>query len=94
MKVDGSLEPARQSTGEINLSTAFLMPGLYIPEHTQQSFRGMLVDDALSSHDLRNLCPTGDVMFDEHVPKYSWTNLPCSNGSAKDKVPLPVEKMP
>ncbi|CAN4077528.1 unnamed protein product [Withania somnifera] len=93
MKAEGSLEPARQTTGEINLSTAFLMPGLYIPEHTQQPFRGMLVEDAGSSHDLRNLCPVGDVMFDERVPEYSWTNPPCSNGIAKDQVTLPAEKM-
>ncbi|XP_049415563.1 protein NLP6-like isoform X1 [Solanum stenotomum] len=94
MKVEGSLEPAHQTTGEINLSTAFLTPGLYIPEHTQQQFRGMLVEDAGSSHDLRNLCPTGEAMFDERVPEYSWTNPPCSNGIATNQVPLPVEKMP
>ncbi|KAJ8527029.1 hypothetical protein K7X08_029506 [Anisodus acutangulus] len=94
MKVEGSLEPARQTTGETNLSTAFLMPGLYIPEHTQQQFRGMLVEDAGSSHDLRNLCPAGDAMFDERVPEHSWTNPPCSNGITKDQVPHPTEKMP
>ncbi|XP_060206815.1 protein NLP6-like isoform X1 [Lycium barbarum] len=94
MKVEGSLEPARQTTGEINLSTAFLMPGLYIPEHTQQQFRGMLVEDAGSSHDLSNLCPAGDAIFDERVPEYSWTNPPCSNGITKHQAPLPAEKMP
>ncbi|CAN4127183.1 unnamed protein product [Withania somnifera] len=92
MKVEGSLEPAQQR--EINLSTSFLMPGLYIPEQTQQPFRGMLVEDAGSSHDLTNLCPAGDVMFDERVPESSWTNPPCSNGITKDLVPLPAEKMP
>ncbi|XP_009605047.1 protein NLP6 [Nicotiana tomentosiformis] len=94
VKVGGSSEPARQTTGEINLSTAFLMPGPYIPEHTQQLFGGMLVEDAGSSHDLRNLCPAGDAMFDDRVPEYSWTNPPCSNGIAKDQVSLPAEKMP
>lgn len=59
---------------EINLTSPFSIPSNFIG--------GMLVEDAGSSHDLRNLCPGGEALFDEHVTEYSWTR------------PNPLDPMP
>ncbi|XP_006352238.1 protein NLP7-like isoform X1 [Solanum tuberosum] len=91
MKVGGSLEAARQTTTEINLSSAFLMPQPIIPKHTQEPFGGMLVEDAGSSHDLRNLCLPRDALVDERVPDYNFTIPPVSDATAKDPVYVPPD---
>lgn len=65
-------EQACQQTREINLSAGFTIPGNLVTA-PEEPLRGMLVEDAGSSHDLRNLCPAGDAPFDEHVTEYSWT---------------------
>ncbi|CAN4075883.1 unnamed protein product [Withania somnifera] len=95
MKVGGSLEAACQTTKEMNLSSAsFLMPRSVIPEHAQKPFGGMLVEDAGSSHDLRNLCSPGDALVDERVPEHNLTNPPFSDATAKDPVYVPADTMP
>ncbi|XP_060180149.1 protein NLP7-like isoform X2 [Lycium barbarum] len=67
MKVGPSLEAARQTTTEINLSSTFL------------------VEDAGSSHDLKNLCPPGDGLVDERIL--------FSDAIAKDPVYVPADIM-
>ncbi|MCD7462528.1 hypothetical protein HAX54_048707 [Datura stramonium] len=37
-------------------------------QHAQEPFGGMLIEDAGSSHDLRNLCSPGDTLVDDRVP--------------------------
>ncbi|KAM3267027.1 protein NLP6 isoform X1 [Capsicum annuum] len=78
MKVGGSLEASHQTTKEISLGS--------LKEHNQKLFRGMLVEDAGSSHDLRNLCSPGDALVDERVQEYNLTNPPFSDATAKDPV--------
>ncbi|KAJ8553137.1 hypothetical protein K7X08_020530 [Anisodus acutangulus] len=93
MKVGGSLEASRQPTTEINLSSAFLMPRPVIPEHAQEPFGGMLVEDAGSSHDLKNLCSPGYALVDERGPEYNLSNPPFSDAIAKDPVYVPADTM-
>ncbi|XP_059309069.1 protein NLP7-like isoform X2 [Lycium ferocissimum] len=93
MKVGGSLEAARQTTTEINLSSAVQKPRPFIPEH--EAFGRMLVEDAGSSHDLRNLCSHGDAaLVDERVPEYNLSNPPFPDATAKDPVYVPTDTMP
>ena len=80
-KAEGRLETAFQPRGELNLSSAaFSIPEALITTEPQNHFGGMLIEDAGSSKDLRNLCPSvADAMVEERVPESSWTNLPCSD---------------
>ncbi|XP_011070354.1 protein NLP7 isoform X2 [Sesamum indicum] len=93
MKMGGSHELVCQQTREINLSAAFPAPDNFmtVPE---EPFGGMLVEDAGSSHDLRNLCPAGEALFDEHVTEYSWTKPPCADTIPKDRLAAPADHMP
>ncbi|KAL8535543.1 hypothetical protein ACS0TY_011243 [Phlomoides rotata] len=75
-------ELACQQTREINLSAAFTIPSNLVTA-PEVPFRGMLVEDAGSSHDLRNLCPGGEAPLDEHVTEYSWTKQPFADATAK-----------
>nr|XP_016436662.1 PREDICTED: protein NLP6-like isoform X4 [Nicotiana tabacum] len=94
MKAGGSLEAAHQTTTENNLAAAFLIPRPFIPERAQEPFGGMLVEDAGSSHDLRNLCSAGEAQVDERVPEYSLPNPPFSDAIAKDPVYVPADTTP
>ncbi|KAI3453353.1 hypothetical protein Pfo_010016 [Paulownia fortunei] len=93
MKVGGSHELVCQQTGEVNLSAAFSIPDNFI-RAPEEPFGGMLVEDAGSSHDLRNLCPAGEALFDEHVTEYSWTKQPCPDAMPKDCLAAPADHMP
>lgn len=90
MKVGGSHEVVCEQTREINLSSAFSIPGNFIPP-PEETFGGMLVEDAGSSHDLRNLCPPGEALFDEHVTEYSWTKPNLPNPMPNDCMAAPAE---
>ncbi|MCD9646264.1 hypothetical protein HAX54_035983 [Datura stramonium] len=94
MKVGGSLGAARKTPKKISLSSAFPMPRPVMPEHAQEPFGGMLIEDAGSSHDLRNLCSPGDTLVDDRVPEYNLTNPPFSDATAKDPVYVPADTMP
>ncbi|KAG8382536.1 hypothetical protein BUALT_Bualt05G0087600 [Buddleja alternifolia] len=93
IKLEGSNERACQQTGEINLSSFFSIPNDFITA-AMEPFGGMLVEDAGSSHDLRNLCPAGEALFDEHVTEYSWTKPPFPDAVPKDCPPGPADRMP
>lgn len=93
MKVGGSLEAACQTTKEVNLSSAFLKPRPVVPKHTQKPFGGMLVEDAGSSHDLKNLCSPGDALVDERAQDYSLMNPPFTDATAKDPICVPPDTM-
>lgn len=92
-KVGGLVEFTCQPTGEINLSASFSVDA-FVTVEPQEPFGGMPIEDAGSSHDLRNLCSAGEAMFDERVPEYSWTNPPCSDAIAKDSMAVAAERMP
>ncbi|XP_042024496.1 protein NLP7-like isoform X2 [Salvia splendens] len=94
MKLGGSDEGVCQQTREINLSSAFPIPGNFIPP-PDGTFGAMLVEDAGSSHDLQNLCPAGEPLFEEHVTEYSWTRPTLSDPMPKDCMVTPAdERMP
>lgn len=87
-KVHGTCELACRTTGEINLCAAFPSPdNLTAPKG---AFRGMLIEDAGSSHDLLNLCHHGEAFLDDHVTEYSWTKQPCPDPMPKDVPPAPA----
>ncbi|XP_023552346.1 protein NLP6 isoform X1 [Cucurbita pepo subsp. pepo] len=50
---------------------------LVMVEPTEEAFGGMLIADAGSSKDLRNLCASvADAVLDEQVPEFCWSNPP------------------
>ncbi|XP_047979732.1 protein NLP6-like isoform X1 [Salvia hispanica] len=90
MKLGGSQGGVCQQTREINLSSGFSIPGNFIPP-PDGTFGGMLVEDAGSSHDLRNLCPAGEPLFEEHVTEYSWTRPTPPDPMPEDCIAAPAE---
>ncbi|XP_031248849.1 protein NLP6-like isoform X1 [Pistacia vera] len=75
-KVGGSPELALQTTGEMSLTAAFSIPDALVTTELQEPFGGMLVEDAGSSKDLRNLCPAAvDAIVEEQFLESSWPNL-------------------
>ncbi|KAK1581218.1 hypothetical protein Q3G72_004088 [Acer saccharum] len=83
------------SNGELNLTAAFSVPEALVTTEPQESFGGMLVEDAGSSKDLRNLCPAvADAIVDEQFADISWTNAPCADlFSPKQAVTSLTQKM-
>ncbi|KAK8306077.1 hypothetical protein V6Z12_D03G104500 [Gossypium hirsutum] len=64
---------------ELNISTSFSMPEAPVTAEPREPFGGMLVEDAGSSKDLRNLCPiVAEIGADERLPESSWTPPQCS----------------
>lgn len=79
-RVGGSPDLAFQTAEEPNLSAAFSTPDPLLATEPQEPFGGMLVEDAGSSKDLRNLCPSvADAVVDERLAESSWINARCSN---------------
>lgn len=77
-KVGGSPDLAYQPPGAPNISATYLIPDALLMTEPQETFGGMLIEDAGSSKDLRNLCPSvADAMLDELVPEFCWINPPC-----------------
>ncbi|KAK0600578.1 hypothetical protein LWI29_016269 [Acer saccharum] len=94
-EVGGSPELVFQPAGELNLTAAFSVPEALVTTEPQESFGGMLVEDAGSSKDLRNLCPAvADAIVDERFADISWTNAPCADlFSPKQAVASLTQKM-
>ncbi|KAF2298025.1 hypothetical protein GH714_007059 [Hevea brasiliensis] len=64
-----------QPKGELNLSAAYSIPDAIVATEAQAPFGEILIEDAGSSKDLRNLCPSvADTILEERVPESSWTN--------------------
>lgn len=94
-KVGGSPELVFQPTGELNLSAAFSIPDALVNTESQEPFGGMLLEDAGSSKDLRNLCPAAaDAIADERFPETSCTNPPCADLSPKQRLATLTRTMP
>lgn len=81
VKVDGSPESALRPTNDLHFSVPCSIPDALVTVESEEPFGGMLIEDAGSSKDLRNLCPAAaDAILDEQVPEqYCWINPPCSN---------------
>ncbi|XP_057969147.1 protein NLP7 isoform X2 [Malania oleifera] len=82
IEVAGSLELAFQQP-ELNVSAVRSIPDAVITTELQEPLRGMLIEDAGSSQDLRNLCASTDAPLDEQVLESIWTNPLCSNIASK-----------
>ncbi|KMS97563.1 hypothetical protein BVRB_5g125870 [Beta vulgaris subsp. vulgaris] len=74
-----------QQNGELRLPSGFSMPeALLAAQHPHEAFGGMLLEDAGSSKDLRNLCVSvAEANVDEVIPEHSWVNQPCPNPSPR-----------
>lgn len=84
LRIGGLLELESQQRKGQNPAAALLFPDALVTTQPEEPFGGMLVEDAGSSHDLRNLCPIGDALLDERVPDYSWPNQPCPDMLLKE----------
>lgn len=94
VEVGASFELACQPIEGLNLSTAFSVPDVLVVTETEESFGGMLIEDAGSSHDLRNLCPGGGAFLDESIPECNWTNHPPCEDVPKESIATPAEEKP
>ncbi|XP_058769804.1 protein NLP7-like [Vicia villosa] len=74
----GSPESRVQPTNVFNSPTAHRLPDNILAE-LQEPFGGMLIEDAGSSKDLRNLCPSvAEAILEDIAPEPYGNNLPCS----------------
>lgn len=74
----GSPESRVQPTNAFNSPTAHRLPDNILAE-LQEPFGGMLIEDAGSSKDLRNLCPSvAEAILEDIAPEPYGNNLPCS----------------
>ncbi|KAK9010431.1 hypothetical protein V6N11_036940 [Hibiscus sabdariffa] len=80
-KAHGSPEVAFQHPlRDQYIAATFSMPKALVTAEPEEPFGGMLVEDAGSSKDLRNLCPSAaDIGVNERFPESSWTPPPCSD---------------
>lgn len=90
VKVDGSPELALQLTDELKFPVACSIPDTHVTDECQEPFGGMLIEDAGSSKDLRNLCPATDAILDDQVPEFCWVNQQCPDLAPKQ----PVDTLP
>ncbi|XP_028773236.1 protein NLP6 [Neltuma alba] len=71
--------PDLQPTSKLNGPPGYAMPNL-VPTELQESFGGMLIEDAGSSKDLRNLCPAeADANVEDQLPEACAANPPGSD---------------
>ncbi|BFG32020.1 hypothetical protein CerSpe_182940 [Prunus speciosa] len=89
IEVNGFPESAVRPPKELNLSVACSVPDAVLMTDPEEPCRGMLIEDAGSSKDLKNLCPQADAMVDEQVPEACFTNPPCSDSALKPSNTMP-----
>uniref|UniRef100_A0A5B6ZGF0 Uncharacterized protein n=2 Tax=Davidia involucrata TaxID=16924 RepID=A0A5B6ZGF0_DAVIN len=87
IEVGGLFELACQPIGELNLSAGFSIPDALVTTQPQEPFGGMLIEDAGSSHDLRNLCPGAEALLDKQVP-------PCPDVVPRESMVTPADRTP
>lgn len=92
--VDRSPESAFRPPEELNLSVSFSIPDALLMTEPEEPCRGMLIGDAGSSKDLKNLCPFADTTVDERVPEVFWTNPPCPDSAPNQSMPTLAYTMP
>ncbi|KAM7494374.1 hypothetical protein LguiB_028983 [Lonicera macranthoides] len=93
-KEEGLFELASEQIQELNQSSVFSIPKVALTAQRQEPFKGLLIEDAGSSHNLTNLCSLGETFFDEQTLEYSHTNPPCSNGVLEEPKATPGVRMP
>lgn len=77
------------TTNTPNQPTAYPMPN-FVAAELQEPFGGMLIEDAGSSKDLRNLCPSvAEAILEDLVPEACGTNLPGPDLSPKQSMDTP-----
>ncbi|WVY96820.1 hypothetical protein V8G54_028971 [Vigna mungo] len=87
---ESTLQPAINTP---NQSTPFRMPE-FVAAELQEPFGGMLVEDAGSSKDLRNLCPSvAEAILEDLVPEACGTNPPALDLSPKQSMGTPNKEV-
>lgn len=91
--VRGSPESRLQPTNNtFNSPTSYPMPDNVVTE-LQEPFGGMLIEDAGSSKDLRNLCPSvAEAILEDLNPEACGTNPPVSDLAPKQCVDTTLDK--
>lgn len=78
VKDGDSPELAHLPTDPPNISAAFSLPDALLMTEPEETFGGMLIEDAGSSKDLRNLCPSvANAVLDEQAPEFCLPDPPC-----------------
>ncbi|KAK6935566.1 PB1 domain [Dillenia turbinata] len=94
-QVGGSLEQACQGMGEPNPTSGMAIPDALATIQADISLGGMLIEDAGSSKDLKNLCHSAaEAFMDERVPESSSTNPPLFNQVPKEGTNVPGQTTP
>jgi hypothetical protein len=95
-KVGGSPDLAYQPPGALNISPIYSIPDALLVTEPQETFGGMLLEDAGSSKDLRNLCPSvADAMLDEQVPaEFCWIDPSCPSIAPSQSMAALAHPMP
>ncbi|KAM2035475.1 hypothetical protein EV2_039459 [Malus domestica] len=89
IEVNGSPQSAVRTPEESNLLVACSIPDALLMAEPEEPCRGMLLEDAGSSKDLRNLCPLADTIMDEQVREACNTNPPFSDSAPKQSNTMP-----
>lgn len=89
IEVNGSPQSAVRTTEESNLLVACSIPDALLMAEPEEPCRGMLLGDAGSSKDLRNLCPLADTIMDEQVREACNTNPPFLDSAPKQSNTMP-----
>ncbi|KAG4395085.1 hypothetical protein AAZX31_20G147300 [Glycine max] len=77
------------TTNTPNRPAAYPMPD-FVAAELQEPFGGMLIEDAGSSKDLRNLCPSvAETILEDMVPEACGTNIPGPDLSPKQSMGTP-----
>ncbi|XP_043720324.1 protein NLP7-like isoform X2 [Telopea speciosissima] len=80
---------------DTNPPTAYTVPDATITTQHQAPLGGMLIEDAGSSKDLRNLCgSTAEFCQAEQVPESSFIKLPCPDQASKQTLAPLTDEMP
>ncbi|XP_050376054.1 protein NLP6-like [Argentina anserina] len=93
-EVDRSPESAFRPPEELYVPGPCSIPDALRITVPDEPSRGILLEDAGSSKDLRNLCPFADITVDEQVPEVFWTDPPCPNTAPKQSMPTITYTMP
>lgn len=92
VEIAPSFELACQTIEGLDRSTAFSVPDVLAATESEEPFGGMLVEDAGSSHDLKNLCPAGGALLDESILECNWTNHSPAEDVPKEHMATPAEE--
>ncbi|PRQ16619.1 putative transcription factor Nin-like family [Rosa chinensis] len=94
VEVDRSPESAFRPPEELYVPVPCSIPDALLMTEPEEPYRGMLLEDAGSSKDLRNLCPFTDITVHEQVPEVFWTDPQCPDSAPNQSMSTLAYTMP